>query len=88
MVSFTLLLLLLNKRGSCIKMVPFHRLESNLTNISLDLKCFLFSLVKYITLNTKQARVLQENGVISPVGINFDQFNFGIRMVSFFLCQI
>ena len=69
-------------------MVPFHHWESNLTNICLDLECFLFSLLKYITLNTKQARVLQENGVISPVGIHSDQFKFGIRMVSLFLCQI
>ena len=48
-------------------MVPFHRLESNLTNLSLDLEWFLFLLVKYITLITKQAKVLQENGAVSLV---------------------
>ena len=69
-------------------MVPFHRLESNRTNLCLDLVCFLFSLVKYITLITKQARVLQENGAVSLAGIHSDQLKFGIRMVSFFVCQI
>ena len=83
-----ILLLLLNKQGSSKKMGPFHRLESNLTNLSLDLEWFLFLLVKYITLITKQARVLQENGAVSLVGNHSDQFKFGIRMVSFFVCQI
>ena len=69
-------------------MVPFHRLESNLTNLSLDFEWFLFLLVKYITLITKKARILQENGAVSPVGIHSDQLKFGIRMVSFFVCQI
>ena len=69
-------------------MVPFHRLKSNLTNLSLDLEWFPFLLVEYITFITKQARVLQENGIVSPVGIHSDQFKFGIRMVSFFVCQI
>ena len=64
-------------------MVPFHRLKSNLTNLSLDLEWFPFLLVEYITFITKQARVLQENGNVSLVGIHSDQFKFGIRMVSF-----
>ena len=69
-------------------MGPLLQLESNLTNLRLDLEWFLFLLVKDITLITKQARVLQENGIVSPVGIHSDQFKFGIRMVSFFVCQI
>ena len=69
-------------------MVPFHRLESKRSNLSLDLECFLFLLVKYITRITKQARVLQENGAVSPVGIHSDQLKFVTRMVSFFVCQI
>ena len=83
-----ILLLLLNKQGFSKKMGPFHWMESNLTNLSLDLEWFLFLLVKYITLITKQARVLQENGAVSLVGNHSDQFKFGIRMVSFFVCQI
>ena len=69
-------------------MGPFHRLESNLTNLSLDLEWFPFLLVEYITFITKQARVLQENGAVSLVGNHSDQSKFGIRMVSFFVCQI
>ena len=71
-----------------MKMVLFHWMESILTNLSFDLEWILFSPVKYITLITKQARVLQENGAVSPGGIHSDQLKFGIRMVSFFICQI
>ena len=83
-----LLLLLLKKRGYSKKMVLFHQLESKMTNLSLDLEWFPFLLVEYITFITKQTRVLQENGIVSPVGIHSDQFKFGIRMVSFFVSQI
>ena len=69
-------------------MGPFHRLESNRTNLSLDLEWFLFLLVKYTTLITKQARVLQENGAVSLVGNHSDQFKFGIRMVFSFVKYI
>ena len=50
-------------------MGPLLQLESNLTNLRLDLEWFLFLLVKDITLITKQARVLQENGAVSPARI-------------------
>ena len=50
-------------------MVPFHRLESKMTNLSLDFDWFLLSLIKYITIITKKVMVLHKNGAVSPVGI-------------------
>ena len=69
-------------------MVPFHRLESKMTNLSLDLEWLLFLLDKYVTLITKQVRILHKYGAITPVGLQSDQFKFGFRMVCFFSCQI
>ena len=45
-------------------------------------------LVMYNILITKQARVLKENGAVSPIEIHSDQFKLGIRTVSIFVCQI
>ena len=69
-------------------MEPFHWLESNLTNLSLDLEWFIFSLVKYITLITKQVMFLHKYGAVTPVGIKSDQFKVGFRMVCLLACQI
>ena len=41
------LLLLLNKRGSSKKMVPFHQLESKMTHLSLGLEWFLLLFYSY-----------------------------------------
>ena len=55
-----------------MKMVPFHSLESSLINLSLDLECFFFSLVKYIILLIKQATVLHKYGAVPPFGIQLE----------------
>ena len=64
------------------------QLESNLTKLSLDLEWFVFSLVKFINLIIKQARVLQENGSVSPVGIEADQIKLGFRVFFISLSNI
>ena len=82
-----LLPLLINKRRSSMKMVPFHSLESSLINLSLDLECFFFSLVKYIILIIKQVMVLHKYGAVSPVGTNLTNLSLDLEWFVFSLVK-
>ena len=70
-----------------MKMVPFHSLESSLINLSLDLECFFFSLVKYIILIIKQVMVLHKYGAVSPVGTNLTNLSLDLEWFVFSLVK-
>ena len=73
-----MLLLLLNKWGSCIKMVPFHQLESNLTNMSLNLECFFFRWSNILLL------ILNKQGFCKKM-VPFQQLEFILTNLSLVL---